>query len=158
MIHNNDENLIPLRNHISVSTVDLQDGGGSLDFEAWFKWEGKDRLVSGIMLDLGVLDNAPNTVHTRDFVAFVSHCPHESCKVLLKKEPQIYAHLFAPEIRIPDHPVLLCPCHFSMFDPLRTGSRLSGPAHRGLFRFALSTQGDNIEITHLERSVMSLFG
>jgi len=58
---------------------------------------------------------------------------------------------------VPDHPLLVCPCHFSVFDPLQDGDVLNGPAHRGLYRFRLATSGTKIQITQVEEQVLTLF-
>ena len=48
-------------------------------------------------------------------------CPHEICQVDLTEETEAVR---VENGRIPQHPVFVCPCHFSAFDPL------SDRAHR----------------------------
>ena len=83
--------------------------------------------------------------------AFCLHCPHEICPVNYAEDPRSVRVESGPP---PDHPVFVCPCHFSVFDPLTDGERLSGPAHRGLYRFRLVVRRDRVEIREVEEEAL----
>jgi ubiquinol-cytochrome c reductase iron-sulfur subunit len=57
-------------------------------------------------------------------LAFSKICTHAGCAIALYRNP-----LFQPVE--PDH-ALVCPCHYSTFDPARAGKVVSGPAGRPL--------------------------
>ena len=52
------------------------------------------------------------------------------------------------------YPLLLCPCHLSVYDPLADGAPLAGPAPRGAFRFASAVVGDVLQVTAVEDGVI----
>ena len=56
----------------------------------------------------------------------------------------------------PGYPLFVCPCHFSVFDPLSEGATLGGPAFRGLYRFKLQVWQETVEITQVEEEVLTL--
>jgi ubiquinol-cytochrome c reductase iron-sulfur subunit len=70
----------------------------------------------------------------RGVVAYSKICTHAGCAVALYRVP-----LFPP--RSP-RPALVCPCHYSAFDPERKGEVLSGPAGRPLPQLPLTIDGD----------------
>lgn len=93
--------------------------------------EGADRELIGsplvvIRLDPGKLhlpsgraDWAPDGV-----MAFSKICTHAGCAVALYRNPR-----FPTE---EPHPALVCPCHYSTFDPFTGGTVTYGPAGRPL--------------------------
>jgi ubiquinol-cytochrome c reductase iron-sulfur subunit len=68
-------------------------------------------------------------------VAFSKICTHAGCAISLYRTP-----LFAP---IEPRPALVCPCHYSTFDPASGGTVLFGPAGRKLpmLPLAIDRQG-----------------
>ncbi len=85
--------------------------------------------------------------------AFCLLCPHEICHVEYRTDT------FRVELEAgatPDHPLFVCPCHFSVFDPLSDGARISGPAYRGLYRFKVQVEQDTVRITQVEEEVLTL--
>ena len=78
-------------------------------------------------------------------------CPHEICQVDLTEEIEAVR---VEKGRIPQHPVFVCPCHFSAFDPLSDGARIAGPAHRGLYRFGLEVRGAQIAVHKVEQAAL----
>jgi arsenite oxidase small subunit len=52
-------------------------------------------------------------------------CPHNKCDVMYVRDLAVARDSFNVEV---DSPVLACPCHFSVFDILRHGHVISGPA------------------------------
>jgi len=157
------EDTLPLLAPVVITQTDLDSADGLVAFEAWFRWQERNRLVSGLLLDLdrllppGSLPAPDSRAANWPLAAYVSNCPHESCKVRLESDPQNLARV-SERAQLPDGPLLLCPCHFSIFNPADDGTRISGPAYRGLYRFVLDVQGGSITISRLERSVVDLFG
>jgi len=106
-------------------------------------WDGVDFMAAGVPcvavrlpapaaggLDVGV------GVH---LIGFSRVCTHLSCIVELNRDVETVA--FAFNYRS-DRPSLTCACHFSVFDPLRAGRAVSGPAVRPLPRARLRLVGD----------------
>jgi len=105
-------------------------------------WDGVDFMAAGVPcvavrvpapvpggFDLGV------GVH---LIAFSRVCTHLSCIVELNRDIEAVAFAFNHRS---DRPSLTCACHFSVFDPLRAGRAVSGPAVRPLPRARLRLEG-----------------
>jgi ubiquinol-cytochrome c reductase iron-sulfur subunit len=73
-------------------------------------------------------DWAPNGI-----VAFSKICTHAGCAIALYRKPT-----FAP---VEPRPALVCPCHYSTFDPADGGKVLFGPAGRPLPQLPLFVDG-----------------
>jgi quinol---cytochrome c reductase iron-sulfur subunit len=67
-------------------------------------------------------------------LAFSKICPHAGCAVSMYRYP-----LYAPHA---PGPALVCPCHYSTFDPRTGGTLLFGPAGRDLPQLPLAVDGD----------------
>ncbi len=67
-------------------------------------------------------------------LAFSKICTHAGCAISLYRKP-----LYAPTS---PHPALVCPCHYSTFDPAAGGAVIFGPAGRGLPQLPLEIDGD----------------
>jgi ubiquinol-cytochrome c reductase iron-sulfur subunit len=67
-------------------------------------------------------------------LAFSKICTHAGCAVALYRKPT-----FAP---IDPRPALVCPCHYSTFDPARGGDVIFGPAGRPLPQLPLEIDAD----------------
>jgi quinol---cytochrome c reductase iron-sulfur subunit len=67
-------------------------------------------------------------------VAYSKICTHAGCAIALYRKPT-----FAPN---QPKPALVCPCHYSTFDPANNGKVLFGPAGRPLPRLPLFVDGD----------------
>ncbi|MBM3774361.1 MAG: Rieske (2Fe-2S) protein [Acidobacteria bacterium] len=74
--------------------------------------------------------------------AFALHCPHELCSLDLREDESA------------DHPLLICPCHFSKFDPAAGGAVIAGPAGRGAYRFGVEALANRIEIREVEEEAL----
>ncbi len=66
-------------------------------------------------------------------LAFSKICTHASCAVALYRKP-----LYAPT---EPRPALVCPCHYSTFDPATGGQVIFGPAGRPLPQLPLTVDG-----------------
>jgi ubiquinol-cytochrome c reductase iron-sulfur subunit len=69
-------------------------------------------------------------------VAFSKVCTHAGCAIALYRKPT-----FTPT---QPRPALVCPCHYSTFDPARGGEVIFGPAGRPLPQLPLAIGGDGI--------------
>jgi arsenite oxidase small subunit len=67
----------------------------------------------------------------RSVVAYSILCTHKGCPVSFK----------------PEHRMLICPCHWSTFDPARSGSMVIGQASQPLPRIELNVEGDMVRAT-----------
>ena len=67
-------------------------------------------------------------------VAYSKICTHAGCAIALYRKP-----LYEPTS---ERPALICPCHYSTFDPARGGTVLFGPAGRNLPQLPLEADGD----------------
>jgi ubiquinol-cytochrome c reductase iron-sulfur subunit len=67
-------------------------------------------------------------------LAFSKICPHAGCAVSMYRYP-----LYAPGA---PGPALVCPCHYSTFDPTRGGKLIFGPAGRALPQLPLAIDAD----------------
>jgi ubiquinol-cytochrome c reductase iron-sulfur subunit len=91
--------------------------------------EGADRELIGS--PVVVVRIAPGD---RGVVAFSKICTHAGCAISLYRKPT-----FAD---VQPKPALVCPCHYSTFDPARGGKVLFGPAGRPLPQLPLEVDAD----------------
>jgi len=142
------ENFMKLRERVVISPEDVSEHNGVYLFEAWVSpGDGPDKLLDGILLKNG-----------DEFAAYSTYCPHEACIVKLTENPEQLKSVVADGTVLPNHEVLYCACHFSVFDPKSSGRHISGPAERGLYRFLFEEDGDTIYVTHVESSILELYG
>jgi ubiquinol-cytochrome c reductase iron-sulfur subunit len=66
-------------------------------------------------------------------VAYSKVCTHAGCAIALYRKPKFPA--------VEDRPALVCPCHYSTFDPASGGTVLFGPAGRDLPQLPLMIDG-----------------
>ncbi|WP_045234578.1 Rieske 2Fe-2S domain-containing protein [Deinococcus pimensis] len=81
------------------------------------------------------------------FAAWSRVCTHLGCLVLPLRDREATALTYNYR---PDHPVLGCPCHFSVFDPLRGGESVFGKALYPLPRVRLEARGGTLFATGIE--------
>lgn len=89
--------------------------------------EGADRELIGSPV---VVVRLPSST----IVAYSKICTHAGCAIALYRKPT-----FA---QVEPKPALVCPCHYSTFDPANNGKVLFGPAGRPLPRLPLLVDGD----------------
>lgn len=106
---------------------------------------------SSELLLKGVLLRIPDPRGATRLKAFCLTCPHELCQVGYVREP---GQVRLDPAERPEHPLLVCPCHFSIFDPAEDGARLAGPTPRGLYRFRLKAGSRKITITEVEEDAL----
>lgn len=91
------------------------------------------------------------SVDDTHYVAYSRVCTHLGCPVNVVRDPEVLA--FAYNYRPPPedrHPQLGCPCHYSVFDPLRAGEAVFGKANGPLPRVRLEARGDDLYATGVE--------
>lgn len=81
------------------------------------------------------------------FAAWSRVCTHLGCHVLPLRDREATALTYNYR---PDHPMLGCPCHFAVFDPLRQGECVFGRALYPLPRVRLEARGDALYATGIE--------
>lgn len=81
------------------------------------------------------------------FGAWSRVCTHLGCSVNPLRDLEATALTYNYR---PDHPVLGCPCHFSVFDPLRQGESVFGRALYPLPRVRLQARGGALFATGIE--------
>jgi ubiquinol-cytochrome c reductase iron-sulfur subunit len=89
--------------------------------------EGADRELMGSPVVVVRLES-------REIVAYSKICTHAGCAIALYRKPT-----FA---QVEPKPALVCPCHYSTFDPADHGKVLFGPAGRALPQLPLLVDGD----------------
>lgn len=85
------------------------------------------------------------------YAAYSRVCTHLGCSVNLVRDPEVLA--FAYNYRPPPqdrHPQLGCRCHYSVFDPLRSGEAVFGKANGPLPRVRLEARGGELYATGIE--------
>jgi arsenite oxidase small subunit len=85
------------------------------------------------------------------YAAYSRVCTHLGCPVNLVRDPEVLA--FAYNYRPPGdeaYPHLGCPCHYSVFDPLRAGQAVFGKANGPLPRVRLEMRGGELYATGIE--------
>jgi nitrite reductase/ring-hydroxylating ferredoxin subunit len=130
----------------------------SVGFKAWLVPRPEDGLSMPLLLLNGFALRVPVEGGTGESAvhAFCRTCPHEICDVDFVADTS--------HIRIdtgaapPAHPVFFCVCHESVFDPTRDGAHISGPAPRGLYRFAFDLDGSTLHINSVEEAVLARLG
>jgi ubiquinol-cytochrome c reductase iron-sulfur subunit len=89
--------------------------------------EGADRELMGSPVVVVRLES-------REVVAYSKVCTHAGCAIALYRKPT-----FA---QVEPKPALVCPCHYSTFDPADHGQVLFGPAGRALPQLPLLVDGE----------------
>ncbi|WP_420594833.1 ubiquinol-cytochrome c reductase iron-sulfur subunit [Deinococcus sp.] len=88
-------------------------------------------------------------VSGQHYAAFSRICTHLGCLVNLVRDEEVLAFSF--NYRPPGGtPQLGCPCHFSVFDPLKAGEAVFGKARAPLPRVRLLVRGADVWATGIE--------
>ncbi len=85
-----------------------------------------------IRLDPGSLDEATRARSADGVLAFSAVCTHQGCDV---------------SEWVPESKTLLCFCHFSRFDPCRSGQVMAGPAPRSLPHLPVAVERGELAVT-----------
>ena len=115
-------------------------------------WAQREFVYAGrpcILLKLPVATSGSLDIGGQHFAAFSRICTHLGCSVNLVRDTEVLAFSF--NYRPPEGtPQLGCPCHFSVFDPLRAGEAVFGKARAPLPRVRLSRRGAEVWATGIE--------
>ena len=146
-----DSTYLRLKKPLSIPVATVKSLWQPYEFSAWVVKPASggtpavDRLLKGVLLRV-----AAGSSH-EDLEALCLHCPHELCYVQLFKDPGTVRLTRSPR---PANPLMVCPCHFSVFDPKAAGGLLQGPADRGLFRFRFEMRDDVVEVLEVEQAAV----
>jgi len=114
-----------------------------------------ERKTPAIALRLPEPTRSSLTVSGRYYAAFSRVCTHLGCSVEVVRSEETLAQSFNYRLT-PFHPVLGCPCHFSVFDPAEEGASVFGPALSGLPRVRLEVKGDALYAVGIEAVPLTL--
>ena len=100
--------------------------------------EGADRELIGspvvvVRLPRGEITPDRRAWAPQGIVAFSKICTHAGCAIALFRKPTFPV--------VEPGPALVCPCHYSTFDPTRAGKVIFGPAGRPLPQLPLAVDG-----------------
>ena len=107
-----------------------------------FSWTRDERTFPGIAVRLPDASGAPGALYTACRL-----CTHEGCTFGFERDHALVGQIVGVTLA---NPVFLCRCHLSVYDPLRAGAVVSGPAKRPPWRFDVREQGGEFEITGIE--------
>ena len=113
------------------------------------------RKTPAIALRLPEPTRSSLTVSEKHYAAFSRVCTHLGCSVEVVRSEETLALSFNYRLT-PFHPVLGCPCHFSVFDPASEGASLFGPALVGLPRVQLEVKEDVLYAVGIEAVPLTL--
>jgi ubiquinol-cytochrome c reductase iron-sulfur subunit len=104
-------------------------------YTAYPEGASRDEIGSPVVivrLDPGALELPPERARWAPggILAFSKVCTHAGCAIALYRKP-----LFPP---VQPRPALVCPCHYSTFDPATGGEVIFGPAGRPLPQLPLA--------------------
>jgi len=140
--------FLDLNNAVSFPTSVLNERWDIVTFEATLSTPKGDKRLQGALLKTG--DDVEGIGDVR---AFCTICPHEICHVEFFQETERFR---AISDAISGQPLFVCPCHFSVFDPIAEGEAIGGPAPRGLYAFAFEVTDNEIRVTGIEAGVLEL--
>jgi ubiquinol-cytochrome c reductase iron-sulfur subunit len=128
-----DESSRPLR------ATDIEERAMYTAFPEGLSLEGREELGAAVVLvrlPRAELRLPPRLAgfDAAGVVAYSKICTHAGCAISLYRAP-----LFQPDA---PRPALVCPCHYSTFDPADGGSVIFGPAGRELPMLPLTIDGD----------------
>jgi arsenite oxidase small subunit len=71
-------------------------------------------------------------------------CPHNKCDIMYVQDAANARNSFNVDVSAP---VLACPCHFSVFDLLRDGQVIAGPAPGPPVQLKVEVRGDKVFVS-----------
>ncbi len=89
------------------------------------------------------------SVAGQHYAAYSRVCTHLGCAVNLVRDPEVLAFSFNYRPKS-GAPMLGCPCHFSVFDPLRAGEAVFGKARAALPRVRLELREGELWASGIE--------
>jgi Rieske Fe-S protein len=105
--------------------------------------------MNGMVVRTSKGDNSPD-----HFKAVCLKCPHEGCDVEFIGDPGRVPEEVTTAIGKVSEPLYICPCHNSTFK-IDDGSKLFGPAPRGLWRFHVTAVNETaVEIGEVEEDAL----
>jgi nitrite reductase/ring-hydroxylating ferredoxin subunit len=77
-------------------------------------------------------------------------CPHEGCIFGYESDYEDVSNTIGVPV---NHPVFLCQCHYSTFDPLKGGEVIFGPSPRPPWRFTVREEAGEMVVSGVEPGV-----
>lgn len=71
-------------------------------------------------------------------------CTHNKCDLLYVRDPAAARNSFDIDVSAP---VLACPCHFSVYDPVRRGEVIKGPAPSPPLQLKVEVRGNKVFVS-----------
>jgi arsenite oxidase small subunit len=71
-------------------------------------------------------------------------CTHNKCEIIYVQDPSNARNSFDVDVTTP---ILACPCHFSVFDLVRHGQVIKGPAPSPPFQLKVEVRDNNVFIS-----------
>ena len=116
--------------------------------KVWDKVEFTLETVPAIVLHIPQPLNGSISVEDKHFIAFSRICTHLNCSVNFTSDVEAIA--LASNHRV-SNPALICPCHLSLFDVLKAGKAISGPAVEPLPRIQLKAKSGQLLAVGIEK-------
>ncbi|MCZ6616949.1 MAG: Rieske 2Fe-2S domain-containing protein [Gammaproteobacteria bacterium] len=140
--------FLDLNDTVAFPMDTLNDRWDLVKFDAELSTGKGDKRLQGVLLKTGV-----DVAGCGDLRALCTICPHEVCAVEFVEDSNGFRNVSDV---VTGQPLFVCPCHFSVFDPMADGAVIGGPAHRGLYAFAFELSDNEIRITGIEAGVLDL--
>lgn len=100
---------------------------------------------SGVVIRVPQPINGGLSVKGKHFIAYDQKCTHQGCTVAYHK-----THGSSAESLLPSGPLLICPCHGSVFSAYEAGESVAGPARKPLARIELAEKNGALHATAIE--------
>lgn len=100
---------------------------------------------SGVVIRVPIPVSGGLSLGAKHFIAYDQKCTHQGCTVRYHK-----THSSSPEVPPTQGPLLICPCHGSVFSAYRAGESVAGPARKALARIELTAKDGVIYATAIE--------
>lgn len=100
---------------------------------------------SGVVIRVPQPINGGLTVKGKHFIAYDQKCTHQGCTVAYHKTQASSA-----ANPLPSGPLLVCPCHGSVFSAYEAGESVAGPARKPLARIELAENNGALNAIAIE--------
>ena len=104
---------LELRETVTLPATAVAEPWQTASFDAWLTTTSGDKLLQGLLVRTGRDEGSAAGLE-----AYCVICPHEICHVEYVRET---AEVRMDKGDAPQRPLLVCPCHFSVFDPRDRG-------------------------------------
>ena len=116
-------------------------------FNVWDTAQFKLGEIPAMVLCVPQPINGGISVESKHFIAFSRICTHLGCPINFNSDLEAIA--LTSNHRV-SNPVLICNCHLSLFDILKAGKVISGPAIEPLPRIQLKVENNQLVAIGIE--------